>query len=53
MANRAKYFNYKNHRKQMKINKAKEKYNRDMMIVNANADKLRETYKNITEGEEN
>lgn len=56
MANRAKRANYRNHVKQLKTNRAKEKYNWGMMIVNANADKLRETYKDISnenEGETN
>ena len=40
MANRAGQKNYRNHVTQLKINRAKEKYNNDMMIVNANKDKL-------------
>ena len=55
MANRAKQANYRNHIKQLKINRAKAKYNRDMMLVNANADKLRVIQNDIfnNEGEEN
>ena len=55
MANRARKANVLNHRKQLKTNRAKAKYNRGMMLVNANADKLRETYNDISnnEGEEN
>lgn len=40
MANRAGQKNYRNHVTQLKINRAKEKYNHDMMIINANEDKL-------------
>ena len=55
MANRAGKANYRNHVKQLKINRAKAKYNRGMMLTNANADKLRETYNDISnkEGETN
>lgn len=55
MANRAKSKNNHNHFKQLKINRAKEKYNRGMMLTYANAEKLRETYKDISnkEGENN
>lgn len=41
MANRAKQHNYRNHMKQLKINRAKEKYNWGMMILNANSKKLK------------
>lgn len=54
MANRARQANYRNHMKQLKINRAKDKYNWGMMIVNANANKLRESTNNISnEGENN
>lgn len=42
MANRAKQANYRNHVKQLKINRAKDKYNWSMMLINANAKKLKE-----------
>lgn len=53
MAQRARQKNYRNHVKQLKINRAKEKYNWGMMIVNANADKLRAAQNNKNEGENN
>lgn len=54
MANRARQANYRNHMKQLKINRAKDKYNWGMMIVNANANKLRESANIISnEGENN
>lgn len=54
MANRARQANYRNHMKQLKINRAKDKYNWGMMIVNANANKLRESTNIISnEGENN
>ena len=40
MGNKAKQKNKHNHLKQLKINRAKEKYNHGMMIINANKDKL-------------
>ena len=53
MANRAGQKNYRNHVTQLKINRAKEKYNHNMMIVNANADKIRAASKENDKGEEN
>ena len=54
MANRAGTTNYRNHVKQLKENRAKAKYNRAMMLIYANADKLRETQNDISnEGENN
>ena len=57
MANRAGKANYKNHVKQKKINYAKSKYNWGMMIINANAKKLRngeiDISNNENEGEKN
>lgn len=55
MANRAKRANYRNHVKQLKINRAKDKYNWGMMKINANAEKLRESQNDISnnEGENN
>ena len=51
MANRARQANCRNHRKQLKINRAKAKYNWGMMIVNANADKLRASQNDISNEE--
>jgi hypothetical protein len=46
MAQRARYHNSKNHERQLKENRAKAKYNWGMMIINANADKIREEFQN-------
>ncbi len=51
MANRARQKNYRNHLKQMKVNKAKARYNWGMMVINANAKKIRNGEIDIPEGE--
>lgn len=53
MAQRARHKNSRNHEKQLRMNRAKEKYNHGMMVLNANADKLREAAKDNNEGENN
>ena len=51
MAQRARQKNYRNHVRQLKENRAKAKYNRAMMLTYANADKLRDAYKDISNNE--
>ena len=41
MANRARQKNYRNHLRQLRENRAKAKYNWGMMIINANAEKIK------------
>ena len=52
MAQRARDKNSRNHERQLKENRAKAKYNWGMMVVNANADKIRNSYKDILNEDE-